>query len=313
MRLASVRRDGESPGDMAQGPPNTIRLGRVLGIDVYLDYLWILVPIYFIYSGGGKYSSPVWNVWECIALFAIVLLHEFGHALACRQVGGRADTIRLWPLGGVAYVDPPQRAGAVLWCIAAGPLVNVALVFVLTPLTGPFPSTSELFLSNESRLFAEVWWINLSLLIFNLLPVYPLDGGQILRALLWFVLGRARSLFAAAIIGFVGVAGLAGLAILQRSIWLGLITYYAFQRCSQGLAQARALRQLENLPRRQEYACPSCGAHPPIGAIWKCHKCQAAFDTFETQAVCPNCHEQFPETICVDCRRAFPFSDWRRG
>ena len=57
-----------------------------------------------------------------------MLLHEFGHALACRQVGGVANRIVLWPLGGIAYVNPPPRPGAVLWSIAAGPLVNVALV-----------------------------------------------------------------------------------------------------------------------------------------------------------------------------------------
>ena len=69
---------------------------------------------------------------EYLALFVIVLLHEFGHALACRQVGGQADQIVLWPLGGVAYVAPPPRPGATLWSIAAGPLVNVVLVPVLT-------------------------------------------------------------------------------------------------------------------------------------------------------------------------------------
>ena len=64
---------------------------------------------------------------ECLALFLIVLMHEFGHQLACRQVGGQTHDIMLWPLGGVAYVSPPQRPGAQLWSIAAGPLVNVAL------------------------------------------------------------------------------------------------------------------------------------------------------------------------------------------
>ena len=61
-----------------------------------------------------------------------MLTHEFGHALACRSVGGTADNIMLWPLGGVAYVNPPQRPGATLWSIAAGPLVNVALALPLT-------------------------------------------------------------------------------------------------------------------------------------------------------------------------------------
>ena len=68
---------------------------------------------------------------EYLALFFIVMLHEFGHALACRQVGGTANQIVLWPLGGVAYVDPPPRPGATLWSIAAGPLVNVALLPIL--------------------------------------------------------------------------------------------------------------------------------------------------------------------------------------
>ena len=61
----------------------------------------------------------------------LILAHEFGHSLACRSVGGEANRIVLWPLGGIAYVSPPQRPGATLWSIAAGPLVNVALVPVL--------------------------------------------------------------------------------------------------------------------------------------------------------------------------------------
>ena len=62
----------------------------------------------------GDYSSLTWNVLEYLSLFLIVMLHEFGHSLACRQVGGQANQIVLWPLGGVAYVNPPQRPGATL-------------------------------------------------------------------------------------------------------------------------------------------------------------------------------------------------------
>jgi Zn-dependent protease len=75
----------------------------------------------------------VWNVLEYLSLFAIVLTHEFGHQLACRSVGGKTHDIVLWPLGGVAYVSPPQRPGAQLWSIAAGPLVNVVLIPVFNP------------------------------------------------------------------------------------------------------------------------------------------------------------------------------------
>src|SRR5437762_13034315 len=108
------------------------RILSVAGIDVYLHWTWFLAALIMFQNPIGKYDSPVWNVAECLSLFGIVLLHEFGHALACRQVGGRADQIILWPLGGVAFVAPPQRPGAVLWSIAAGPLVNVVLAPLLT-------------------------------------------------------------------------------------------------------------------------------------------------------------------------------------
>src|SRR6516225_1158639 len=103
-------------------------LFRVAGIQVYLHWSWLLVAYFEIVNRVNKYHSMTWNVIEYVALFGIVLLHEFGHALACRSVGGQADRIMLWPLGGVAFVQPPPRPGAVLWSIAAGPLVNVALV-----------------------------------------------------------------------------------------------------------------------------------------------------------------------------------------
>ena len=105
----------------------SIRLFRFSGIDVFLHWSWFLVAVLRnpARAGIGHYSSMTWNVLEYLALFLIVTLHEFGHSLACRQVGGQANQIILWPLGGVAYVNPPQRPGATLWSIAAGPLVNV--------------------------------------------------------------------------------------------------------------------------------------------------------------------------------------------
>src|ERR1700687_2385172 len=112
----------------------TIRLFRLAGIDVFLHWSWFLVAAYEINNRAGTYSSIAWNVLEYLSLFLIVTLHEFGHELACRQGGGIANRIVLWPLGGVAYVDPPPRPGATLWSIAAGPLVNVALVPILTGL-----------------------------------------------------------------------------------------------------------------------------------------------------------------------------------
>ena len=109
----------------------SIRLFQLFGITVYLHWAWFLAVAYFVHQARG-YSSLLWSVAECFSLFLIVLIHEFGHQLACRSVGGKTHDIVLWVLGGVAYVSPPQRPGATLWSIAAGPLVNV----VLFPLFG---------------------------------------------------------------------------------------------------------------------------------------------------------------------------------
>src|SRR5208282_3634552 len=169
----------------------SLRLFRFAGITVFLHWSWFLIAYYAASTRAGKYSSFVWCVFEYLALFSIVLMHEFGHALACRQVGGTANQIVLWPLGGVAYVNPPQRPGATLWSIAAGPLVNVGLLPVLFGLgmlsrwLGWAAAMPDVY-----ALLRAVWFINLGLLIFNMLPIYPLDGGQILRSLLWFVMGR---------------------------------------------------------------------------------------------------------------------------
>jgi len=296
---------------MVTTPQGTIRLFRFSGIDVYLHWSWFLVAAYEISERKGTYSSIGWNAVEYLTLFGIVTLHEFGHALACRQVGGRADQIVLWPLGGVAYVNPPPRPGATLWSIAAGPLVNAVLVPILTGL-GLAAKSAGMAAANPDAyaLLRTVWGMNLVLLIFNMLPIYPLDGGQILRSLLWFPLGRARSLTAAAVLGLVGVAGLIGLAVWAGSMWFAILSVFIVLNCWRGLQQARALARLEELPRREGFACPACKAKPPMGNLWLCAQCRKPFDTFQTKAVCPNCGAQYPETACFSCGRRAPMSQW---
>src|SRR5580704_8700008 len=299
---------------MFRAAQGSIRLFRIKGIDVYLHWSWFLVALFEIQARKGRYSSVLWNVFEYLALFMIVLLHEFGHALACRSVGGTAENIMLWPLGGVAYVNPPQRPGATLWSIAAGPLVNVALA---VPLGIAWKAIDVLNWRESNpdayQLILAILLTDVVLFVFNILPIYPLDGGQILRSLLWFPLGRARSLLIASFLGFFGVAGLIVLAYLTRSIWTGLIAAYAGLNCWNGFKTARALRKLEKIPRRQGFACPSCRTAPPIGPIWRCNKCQAQFDTFQTGGVCPQCSERFDKTTCLDCRQSNPIAAWQVG
>src|ERR1700678_2654508 len=289
----------------------SIRLFRFAGIDLYLHFSWFLVAVYEIQSRKGNYSSITWNVLEYLALFLIVMLHEFGHALACRQVGGRANQIVLWPLGGVAYVDPPPRPGATLWSIAAGPLVNVALlpVFYVAVTLGRSAGWMETA-PDLYQLLRAVLYMDAALLIFNILPIYPLDGGQILRALLWFVLGRARSLMVATILGLVGIVAFVGFAFRSRSGWLGAIAIFMLLNRWSGLKHAQALLRFAKLPRREGFACPACKTAPPIGDFWKCGRCGQAFDIFQTQGVCPNCSTHFPETRCLDCDAVRPLREW---
>jgi Zn-dependent protease len=289
----------------------SIRLFRFAGIDVFLHWSWFLIAAYEISTRAGTYAWAGWNVLEYLALFVIVMIHEFGHALACRSVGGTSNQIVLWPLGGVAYVNPPPRPGATLWSIAAGPLVNVALVPILWGLgllSGSLGWTETM--PDLDKWLHAVALINLGLLIFNILPVYPLDGGQILRSLLWFVMGRAHSLLLATVIGFIGVAGLIGLAVWAHSAWFGILSVFILMNCWSGLQQARALLKFARLPRREGFACPSCQTAPTTGEWWGCGHCGEPFDIFEAQGVCPHCGARFDTPKCSECGRASPMHDW---
>jgi Zn-dependent protease/DNA-directed RNA polymerase subunit RPC12/RpoP len=283
-----------------------IKIFRLFGISVYLHWAWFIVAYLMIKYRMHNYTSPIFNVLEYLSLFMIVLTHEFGHQLACRSVGGQTHDIILWPFGGVAYVSPPQRPGAQLWSIAAGPLVNVVLVPVLSLLwLVSFRLGWQDTSPNVYQLVQAVWGINIGLLIFNMMPIYPLDGGQILRSLLWFVIGRANSLLAASIVGFIGMGGLLLLALLVffegQDAWTGgwicAIACIIALSCWSGL-------------RGEGFACPSCNTAPPLGELWRCGKCGQAFDTFLTQATCPHCGAQYSATQCLDCGTSAPIAAW---
>ena len=181
-------------------------------------------------------------------LFAIVLLHEFGHCLACRQTGGTADEILMWPLGGLAYCLPPNHWKAHLVTAAGGPAVNVAIAAVITPALGlvtgrwwgvaipnPF-SFSGLYVDELSRSWVVMGLylagqLNLILLLFNLLPMFPLDGGRIAQALLWPKLGYVRSMRIAVRVGYVGAIGLFILGIVSEHLMLAGIAIFGGITC----------------------------------------------------------------------------------
>lgn len=306
---------------MLPNPQGSFRLFQVFGITVYLHWSWLLVAAFEVSYRGQNFSSPAWNVAEYLALFGIVLLHEFGHSLACRQVGGRADQIVLWPLGGVAYVQPPPRPGAVLWSIAAGPLVNVALAPVLF-MALRFCPTEAMQQGGDQLLDAApditkfvltLNFVNALLLVFNLLPIYPLDGGQILQALLWFIVGRARSLLIASTLGLIVGACLVIPLLLTQRFWLALMALFVASRSWYGFQQARMRIKLEKLPRHRELACPSCGEPPLAGAFWECDVCQTQFDVFANGHRCPSCAGLYrAEVGCLECGYQAPPQAWTK-
>jgi Zn-dependent protease len=286
-------------------------LFRLFGVNVYLHWTWVVAAPVLIYLSQALSEHPIplaLDIVLYLSLFAIVLTHEFGHALACKSVGGRADEIFLWPLGGIAYVQPPQRPGATLWSIAAGPLVNVVLlpvtivpaVWVMGPAwQGSFGEAYLVYLAG----------MNFTLLAFNLLPFYPLDGGQILRSLLWFVAGRGLSLVIAAAVGVVGSVLLAGMALFGQSLILGLIVLFMGFQCYRALRMGLAMYRMETGPRHGEAVCPMCRQHPPRGPYWGC-PCGARFDTFDTRGTCPACGRGFNTTVCPCCQQSTALNLW---
>lgn len=289
----------------------SIRLFRAFGIDVFMHWSWIVAAAAIVYFQHVEALYP--SLWMGAAIylsvFAIVLLHEFGHALATKSVGGTARHIVLWPLGGIAFVQPPPRPGPVLWAIAAGPLVNVALVPVTALfLAGAYALTASF--DHPFTLFTVyIFGTNLILLIFNMLPVYPLDGGQILQSLLWFFIGRPMSLVVASAIGLLGGVALLALSALGAQWFLAILAAFILLQSYAGMRQGLALSRVTSLPRRHGVACPACHEPPPAAELWRC-ACGQPFDIFAHRGICPHCAQMYADIACPLCFASHPARAW---
>ncbi|MDX1970881.1 MAG: M50 family metallopeptidase [Planctomycetaceae bacterium] len=165
--------------------------GRLFLTQIRVSPLLVLAVIVLMFRLGWQVGAVVSGI-----LFLSILLHEFGHVFAARLTGGMADEILIWPLGGLAAVQPGPHPWAALQTIAAGPLVNLTLALLFFP---GFYAPDELWgVLNPAEapvgeLHAETWgreclllifFVNWLLLLLNLLPVFPLDGGQMVSAIL---------------------------------------------------------------------------------------------------------------------------------
>jgi Zn-dependent protease len=193
------------------------KLGRVFGIDLYLHSTFLLLPAWalFVNRGGGLIGA-VFALLFLVGVFACVVLHELGHALAARRFGIGTRDITLYPIGGVARLERmSERPGEELAIALAGPAVNVVLAGLLSlvvvpalilgalPASGPVISLSHGPLALGLTFLFCLWWVNIFMVIFNLVPAFPMDGGRVLRALLAMGMGHLRATEIASAVGLV--------------------------------------------------------------------------------------------------------------
>ncbi|MCL2645483.1 MAG: M50 family metallopeptidase [Phycisphaerales bacterium] len=251
-------------------------------VRVHATLLWFL-GLQLLHAGTYGWQGALASG---VTLFFIVLLHEFGHCAGAKLVGGHSDQILLWPLGGLAYNSTDRTPWARFVTVACGPLVNVLIaillfcvmyfVFHVRPPLHPLYSWSnsvyQAYWSHNALAISNIrgggggWltWafaMNLTILFFNLIPMYPLDGGKLLQIALWKPLGYFRSMNFACITSMVAAVLLAVWGITEGTLFTVAIAIFAFFSC---MGERRLLKYTaaENLPD-SPYDLSAAWEHPP--------------------------------------------------
>lgn len=216
----------------------SLRLARIAGIDVFLHWTFALLLVgafvFFLFSGFGLWVALA-GVGLILSVFFCVVLHEFGHALAARRYDVPTRDITLYPIGGVARLQRmPDHPWQEFVVAVAGPAVNVVIagalavvIFTLGQSFAPGLGLAE----PHTMLLQNLFWINVILVVFNMLPAFPMDGGRVLRALLAMRMDYVRATQIAATVGQ-GMAMLFGifailpplnpfLLIIAVFVWIG--------------------------------------------------------------------------------------------
>jgi Zn-dependent protease len=222
----------------------SLKVASVAGIEVriHLTFLLFLAWIWFSYYQVAGLTGAVQGVLFILSLFACVLLHEFGHAFAARAFGIATPDITLLPIGGVARLTRiPDKPWQELVVAIAGPLVNVVIAAALIFVVHRSAELEQLQYLESPRveLLSKLASVNVMLVLFNLIPAFPMDGGRILRALLAMALPYAQATQIAARIGQ-GLAILFGIFGLFGNPLLIFIAFFIFAGAQQEAAIARA-------------------------------------------------------------------------
>lgn len=235
-------------------------LGRWFGIDVIVHWTFLLLIGLLVVAQlltGAAWAAVAGSTTLLLAVFLCVLLHEFGHALTARAFGIRTHDITLLPIGGLARLERiPENPWQEFWIALAGPAVNVAIVAVLLPVAAALGSVQELMRSDLTAVgfLTQLISINVALVVFNLLPAFPMDGGRVLRAVLAMFLPYARATNIAAACGQV-MAVLFGIVGFFTNWMLMLVAFFVYF-AARGEAQHVQMRSLVRGARVREAMVP---------------------------------------------------------
>jgi Zn-dependent protease/CBS domain-containing protein len=231
----------------------SFKLGRFAGIDVYIHITFLLL-LGFIgftaYLTGGTWASALESVAYIAVLFGCVLLHEFGHSLTARRYHIPTRDITLYPIGGVARLERmPDKPLQELWVALAGPAVNVVIagvLFVILLVSGELTPLARMGIV-EGPFWERVMYANLTLVLFNLIPAFPMDGGRVLRAFLAMNMDYTRATQIAATLGQ-GAALLFGFIGLFSNPLLIFVAFFIWMAASQESSLVQMKSALGGIP-----------------------------------------------------------------
>ncbi len=263
----------------------SVSIGSIAGTAVRIHITFVLFLVWiFVASWVAGGPQAAWNALAfLILLFACVLAHEFGHVFAARAFGVATPDVTLLPIGGVARLERiPEAPGEELLIAIAGPLVNVAIAFLLVVFFGANLSLQHLATveSHQVAMIDRLAIVNLFIVAFNLIPAFPMDGGRMLRALLAIRLGHVRATKVAAAIGQ-WAAFLLGFLGLFTNPLLILIAVFVYLAASSEAHLVAVRAMSRDVPVSEamitQYATLSPNTHIDSAIATLLHTSQAVF------------------------------------